>query len=123
MARSDQWVKISGYLFLLGILISVVDGVGVAIPSAETYLVVIGFIVGLLATLGMGSVSKNQTEMFLLATIALVVAGSAGAVLSGVYVIGPWLAAIAGNIAALVAPAAVLMAIKAVWDAAAVRFR
>jgi len=128
MARTTQWVKISGWLFLLGMLVAVVDGIpllAAILPAglADSALVGLGFVVGLLAFFGMSSVNKDETEMFLLATIALVAVGASGTYLTGVPYIGASLAGIAGNIAALVAPIAVLIAIRAVWDAAAAKWK
>ena len=123
MARNAQWVRVSGYLFLLGILVAIVAGIlgSSVIPYTSTILVVLGAIVGLLGALGWGSISKNNSEMFLLATIALAAAGSAGAVLSAIPTIGAYLAAIVNNIFALVAPAAVIIAVEAIWRAGSVK--
>lgn len=118
MARKvSQWVKISGYLFLLGVLIAVVAGlIGMAtLPWAPTLLVVLGVIIGLLAAIGMGSISRDDTELFMLAAIALIAAGSSGAALAGVPYIGTYLADIVNGIAALVAPAVVIIALEAIW--------
>lgn len=120
MATKDksQWVKISGYLFLLGVLIAVVAGLvgSSTIPYSGTLLVVLGAIVGLLAALGMGSISKDDTELFMLAAIALIAAGSAGVALAGVPYIGTYLQDIVNGIAALVAPAVVIIALEAIWS-------
>ena len=123
MARTNQWVRVSGYLFLLGVLVAVVTGVlgSSVIPYSGTILVVLGAIVGLLGAMGWGSVSKDSSEMFLLATIALIAAGSSGAALEGIPTIGIWLRDIVGNIAALVAPAAVIIAVEVLWSAGSVR--
>ncbi len=121
MAKSNQWVRVSGYLFLLGVLIAVVSGVvgPSTIPYGGTLLVVLGALVGLLGALGMGSVSKDSAETFMLASIALIAAGSSGAALAGVPSIGQWLSDIVGNIAQLVAPAVVILAVGAIWRAGA----
>lgn len=113
---SNQWVKISGYLFLLGVLIAVVAGF-MAIPETNLLLVVLGTIIGLLAALGMGSISKDDTELFMLATIALIAAGSSGAAFATITFagIGPILQTIIGHIATLVAPVVVIVALEAIW--------
>lgn len=119
MAGKDksQWVKISGYLFLLGVLIAVVTGlVGAStIPYSGTLLVILGAIIGLLAAMGMGSISRDDTELFMLAAIALIAAGSSGAVLAGIPYVGLYLRDIVSGIAALVAPAVVIIALEAIW--------
>lgn len=113
----NQWVKISGYLFLLGVLIAVVAGLvgSSTIPYSGTLLVVLGALVGMLAALGMGSISKDDAELFMLAAIALVAAGSSGAALVSVPFIGTYLQDIVNGIAALVAPAVVIIALEAIW--------
>ncbi len=121
MAKNNQWVKISGYLFLLGIIVAIVEGLitGV-IPQATTILVVLGFIIGLLAAFGMGSIGKEDKEMFILATIALMVVGATK--IGEVPVIGTYLAPIFANIAALVAPAIVIIAIEAIWKTGSIKY-
>lgn len=120
MARQNQWVRVSGWLFLIGVLIALVTGVaGDVIPSSGTILVVLGTLVGLLGAMGMGSINRDDTELFLLAVVALVAAGSSGAVLSGIPTVGGWLASIVDNIGVLVAPAAVIIAVEAIWRAGA----
>ncbi len=89
---------------------------------ASMLLVLIGAVMGVLGALGMGSVSKDETEVFLLATIALIAAGGSGAALGGIPSIGGTLQAIVNGIAALVAPAAVILALAAIWRAGAVKF-
>lgn len=122
--KSSDWVKISGYLFLLGVIIAVIVGIlgeGV-IPYAGTILAVFGFIIGLLGAAGMGSIGKGETEMFMLAAIALMVVGLAGTVLNEIPVIGMYLAQIVGYIAVLVAPAVVILALEAIWKAGKTRY-
>jgi len=121
MAKETQWVKVSGYLFLLGVLIAIVNPF-MNFGFATTLLVVIGALVGLLGALGMGSVSKNESEMFLLATVALIAAGGSGAALASIPSIGGYLQNAVNGIAALVAPAAVILALAAIWKAGAVKF-
>jgi len=119
MARgASQWVQISGYLFLLGVLISIVAGVAPGvIPATGTILVLLGALIGLLGALGIGSVEKDKAEMFLLATVALIAAGGAGTALSGIPSIGTFLRDIVNNIAAFVTPAVVIIALEAIWRA------
>jgi hypothetical protein len=122
MAKQKGWVKGSGYLFLLGIIVALIAGiVPNAIPSTSTILVVLGVIVGLLAALGWGSISREYSETFLIAVIALIAAGGAGNSLVGIPTIGGYLKAIVDNLAILVAPAAVIIAIEAIWKSAAVK--
>ncbi len=121
MARAaSQWVQISGYLFLLGVLIAIVAGVAPGvIPQTGTILVLMGAIIGLLGALGVGSVGKDEAELFILATIGLIAAGGAGTALSAIPSIGTYLRDIVNNIAALVTPAVVIIALEAIWRAGA----
>ncbi|MBI2547306.1 MAG: hypothetical protein HYW23_02560 [Candidatus Aenigmarchaeota archaeon] len=90
------------------------------IPAATVtaVLVVLGIIVGLV------NVSARESNSFLLAAIALLIAGVAGyggasTGYTGLYsvlpVIGGYLSAILANISTFVAPAAVIVAIKEVY--------
>jgi hypothetical protein len=122
MAKTTSWVQISGYLFLLGIVIAIVSAFAPGvIPSTTTILVVLGAIIGLLAAVEMGSIGKDETELFLLAVIALGVAGTIGPGLSEIPTVGKYVSDIVNGIGALVAPAAVLIALRAIWKAGAVR--
>ncbi len=120
---SNQWVQISGYLFILGVLVSVVAGVmpGV-IPSADVILVILGAVVGLLGALGTGSIDRGEAESFLLAAVGLIAVGASGAALSNFPGIGEtYLKPIVQNIAVFVAPAVVLVALETIWRAGSVR--
>ncbi len=121
--QGNQWVKLSGYLFLLGMLIAVIEGLMVGtVPSAGTLLVVLGFLVGLLGALGMGSISKDDGEVFMLSTIALLIVGATGPVLAGIPYIGEFLSPIVGYIAVLAAPAVAILAIEAIWKAGSIKY-
>ncbi|MDD5416544.1 MAG: hypothetical protein PHU12_01055 [Candidatus Aenigmarchaeota archaeon] len=124
MVKSNkQWVKLSGYLFLLGIIIAIVEGlVSGVIPSAGTIIVVLGFLIGLFSAFGMGSIGNESKEMFMMAAIALMVVGASGAALKDVPYIGSFLAPIVGYIAALVAPAIVIIAVKEIWNAGSIKY-
>lgn len=122
MAAKTQWAQISGYLFLLGVLIAIVSGLAPgAIPAVGTILTVLGAIIGLIAAAGWSAIGKEEADTFLLATIGLIGAGASGAVLAGIPTIGLYLKEIVGNIAALVMPAVVIIALEVIWRLAAVR--
>jgi len=122
-ARSNQWVQISGYLFILGVLVSVVAGVAPGvIPSVDVILVVLGAVVGLLGAMGTGSVGKDEAESFLIASVGLIAVGASGAALANFPGIGDtYLKPIVQNIAVFVAPAVVLIALESIWRAGSVR--
>ena len=108
--------KYGSYAFIIGILIAVLAGIGaVGGGLAIMVLVLLGLIVGLL------NVTAKETEPFLIAAIALIVAGSANltivnSIVSG---LGTVLQAILGNIVVFVAPAVIVVALKSVYVLAA----
>lgn len=125
MAKETQWVKVSGYLFLLGVIIALISGLAPGVIDAATttsVLLVLGTIVGLLSAARMGTISRDDADMFLLSVISLAVAGTATANLGALPGIGSYLGGIIGNIAALAAPAAVIVALEAIWRLGAGKF-
>ena len=125
--KQEGWVKLSGYLFLLGIVISIVAGIfGDALVAYQTaihsLLAVFGLLIGLLGAAGMGTIDRTDTQIFLLAVVALAAAGGSGSVLSAIPTIGVWLSSIVGYIAILVLPAAVIIALEAIWRTGSTKF-
>jgi membrane protease YdiL (CAAX protease family) len=123
--KESGLVKASGLLFLLGIIIAIIAGLfktWIDPTTVTSVLVILGFIIGLLGAVGQGSIDKNEAQMFLLAVVALIAAGSAGAVLGNIPIIGVYLSDIVGYIAALVMPAAVIIALEAIWRAGSTKF-
>ena len=99
--------KIGTWAFVIGLILAVIAGL---IPTLQTQsvilaLVVLGLIVGFL------NVTEKETTEFLVATIALMLVGSAGAI----PVLGLMILSILSNIVAFVAPAALVVALKAIW--------
>ena len=105
--------KVGEWAFLVGVLLAIVLGLfpqALAVTTVTSVLVVLGIIVGLV------NVVAKESHNFLLAAVALLVAGTAGyGVLPG---IGSYLGAILTNIATFVAPAAVIVALKAIYELA-----
>ena len=106
--------KVGEWSFILGVLLAVVFGFMTAGSYAgilTLVLVIAGLIVGLL------NISEKETTPFLVASIALIVTSSAKlTVIDGlVPMVGTWLQNIVGNIAVLVTPAAIVVALKAVY--------
>jgi len=125
--KSAGWVKLSGYLFLLGIIISIIAGIFETslteyVATIHSLLVIFGVIIGLLGATGMGTIDRTDTQIFLLAVIALAAAGGSGAILGEIPSIGVYLASIVGYIAVLVLPAAVIIALEAIWRTGSTRF-
>ena len=118
--------KIGSWLFLIGVLISVIIGL---VIGAELWtdtngyitilLALLGFIVGILTFFAVGNISHEKVPTFLIAALMLVGIGAAGSTnwFANLEVIGPYFASIAGMLAVFVAPAAGLLAIRAIWDA------
>lgn len=106
--------KIGTWAFLLGVLISVVAGLvpNFAEPplagQVAWALVILGLLVGLL------NIRARETQEFLIACTAILVVAGMG----GLPPLGRILGAILTNIIAFVAPAAILVALRAVWQLA-----
>ncbi|MBU5537374.1 MAG: hypothetical protein QW818_02230 [Candidatus Aenigmatarchaeota archaeon] len=106
-------LKVGEWAFLVGVLLAIVLGLfpqALAATTVTAVLVVLGIIVGLV------NIVAKESHNFLLAAVALLVAGTAGyGVLPG---LGNYFAAILTNISTFVSPAAVIVALKAVYELA-----
>lgn len=125
--KTAGWVKLSGYLFLLGIIISIIVGIFKTSlleyeATIHSLLVVFGVIIGLLGAAGIGSIDRTDTQIFLLAVVSLIAAGGSGSILGEIPTIGPYLSSIVGYIAALVLPAAIIIALEAIWRTGSTKF-
>jgi hypothetical protein len=99
--------------FLIGFILAVVFSF---LPdawegTATLILVILGLVVGFL------NVTEKETTAFLIASVALLATGTAANTLRVINVlgIGDFLADAVGKIAVFIAPAAILVAVKAVW--------
>ena len=108
--------KIGQWAFIVGIVLAVLVGL---VPQnlqglVTLVLVVLGLVVGFL------NVSEKEATPFLVASIALLSTGIARESLKVIPppMVGDFLASAVGNISAFVAPAAILVAIKAIWSLA-----
>ena len=119
--------KIGTWAFIIGIIIALIVGLYQAYLMENNsstdiggyiawILAVLGAIVGILAAMGKGSITKSETPGFLIAGIALVV-------MYGVFrgmVLKPWIGSllqgVSWSLSILVAPAVGILAIKAIWD-------
>ena len=117
--------KIGSWLFLLGIVVSVIVGL---IVGAEWYvdtnsyvaalLGVLGFIVGVLSFFALGQITQERVPTFLIAALTLVGIGALSPYTFGDWTgLAPYLNGITQYIAIFAAPAAGLLAIRAIWDA------
>ena len=129
--------KIGIYAFLLGTVIALFVGIWQAYTLETTnptdtlfitntggiiawVLVVLGAIVGLLAVLGKGTITKAEVPGFLTAGIALLVMyavfSTIGMYMKIPYYIGSLLAGVSLSLALFIAPAVGILAVKAIWD-------
>ena len=112
--------KIGSWAFILGVIVAVIAGI--AVGAADTYvgpitlvLVILGLVVGFI------NIGDKEINGFLIASIALIAAGSAnlGSINQLVPLLGTILQRITTNVAVFVVPAALVVAMKAVYNLAA----
>ena len=105
--------KLGNWAFIIGLIIAVLVGLFVeASGLTVSVLVILGIIVGFL------NVTDKETHGFLVASIALLVAGLSGEFLATIPAIGNLLERILGNFVVLVTPAAIVVAVKAIYGLA-----
>jgi len=98
--------KLGSYAFLAGIALAILSGIGIKAPFVVPILAVLGLIVGFL------NVSQKETVNFLVAAIALMVAGAS---VGSIPLLGNVVSRILVNIAIFVAPAAVIVALQDIY--------
>lgn len=106
--------KIGEWAFLGGVLLAVVLGLFPGIITegmAALVLVILGLLVGFL------NIAEKEVQQFIIASIALLLPGTITGLVALPY-IGTYVVSILGNIAAFVAPAVVIVALKAIWELA-----
>jgi hypothetical protein len=106
---SNIWPKIGFWAFIIGLVIAVIGGI---IMPANSILIIILIILGVI--IGILNITSTETMLFLLAIIALVAVGNVFAPLTTLG-IGKMLGGILSYVATLMAPAAIIAAIKALW--------
>jgi len=124
--------KVAIWAFIIGALVALLVGLWQAYTLEQTptdtvfmsdmggwiawILAIIGGIVGLLAMLGKGTITKSEVPAFLMAGIALLVMY---AVFQG-FSIDPWIGSlfqgVSQSLAIFIAPAVGILSIKAIWD-------
>lgn len=105
--------KLAHYAFFVGLLIAIVAGLFRSLIGPETLvttLVILGFLVGLF------NLTAKETTPFLVAAIALMLAGIVN--LGLIPVVGIYLRSILSNIVVFVVPGAIIVGLKAVWKLA-----
>ncbi|MGF3554476.1 MAG: hypothetical protein ACQXXF_04280 [Thermoplasmatota archaeon] len=122
--------KIGSWSFILGIIIALIFGLWQAVQLEGGHdffitdtggiiawiLAILGVVVGVLAVMGKGTITKGEIPGFLLAAIGLVVMYG---VFKGI-TLKPWIGSLLNglslSISIFVAPAVGILAIKAIWD-------
>ena len=119
---SNSSQKLGIYIFLAGVAIAIVAGILFAagqigiFKGIETWiplvLVVLGVVVGFL------NIKDKDLHEFLMASMVLLLLSGTAAGLNQIPVVGVYLAAIAQSLAIFVAPAALIVSVKAIKDMA-----
>lgn len=99
------------WAFIIGFILAIVNGI---VSPGHTAIVIILVILGII--IGFLNVTAKEFMLFLLATIALVVVG--GQAFTSLGTIGAKIGDVLSHIAILVAPAAIIAAVKALWSVA-----
>ena len=108
--------KLGHYAFVAGALLALVVGLFANQISVSTQTTIVSILLLLGLVVGFINVTSKETTEFLVAAIVLLVAASVN--LSNISVIGMYLQSILAYIAIFVAPAAVIVALKAVKNLA-----
>ena len=118
--------KLGPMLFLLGVIIAIVVGLLIGADKIDTtadswgYIAAVlcglGFLVGLLTIIGVGTITKEEITQFLIGTIALVAVGIAGQTTLQIPLIGDYFGGVTLCMILFFAPAAVIIALKTLWD-------
>jgi len=110
--NTNKWGK---WAFIVGVVLALLAGLFPTFLEAGTVallLVVLGLVVGLL------NVQDKESINFLIATIALMAVGTAGVEVINLFGLGTLFRNVVLNIGLFVAPAAVVVALKLVYDLA-----
>ena len=102
---------VGSWAFIIGVIIAVIAGLfkGSGNPWVVLVLVIIGLIVGIL------NITGKEAMSFLLASTALVIISTFGQSLGAVSYIGPYLQSILSAILAIIVPATIIVALRAIW--------
>jgi len=122
----EVFKKIGSWLFLVGVLIALIAGIIVGTniyADNELYIAmilsVLGFVVGILSFFAIGQITKDRIPTFLLGALILVVIGAT----AQTWTFGTntelvhFFQSLTGYLAFFAAPAAGLLAIRAIWEA------
>lgn len=114
--------QVGKWAFILGAVIAIIAGIGIGLNQAwannvwiSVLLVLAGLVVGIV------NITAKEVQGFLIASIAVLVASTAnlGNLIPGVLQLGAILAGIVSMLLMVVAPAALIVALRAVYGFAA----
>ena len=110
----NMLAKVGSWAFIIGVIIAIIVGLfttsGTGNAVTTTVLIILGLIVGFL------NVTGRETTPFLLASLSLVIVSNfGGQVLANVATVGPYLQGVLNAITIFVIPAAIIVALKAIW--------
>lgn len=126
--------KLGSWLFLIGILVSLVLGVIIGLSGGfenvtwdttpvAAVLAILGFIIGILSFFALGTITNERVPSFLIGALSLVIIGVTTNMWMSTWTFGsyeglvPFFTSITTCMAIFTAPAAGLLAIRAIWDA------
>lgn len=119
--------KIGSWLLLIGLVIAVIVGLifGASSTAQTNYqniagaiLAILGFVIGLLSFFAISNITQDKIPMFLIGALILVIlAYTASTWTIGWGEVQPYFTNVVTYLAVFAAPAAVLLAIRALWDA------
>mgnify|MGYP000082395581 CR=1 FL=1 len=122
-AEKELLAKAGSWAFLVGIIVAVIAGIfWIYIPEEiegyiSAFLAILGLIVGIVAFFGLGTITKEEVPNFLIAAVVIVGIGATASLFGGIPDPVGWLFEnIAKALAVFIAPAAGLLAIRAIWD-------
>ncbi|MBW2997412.1 hypothetical protein KY349_03680 [Candidatus Woesearchaeota archaeon] len=102
--------KVGSWAFIVGLIVAIIAGFWPLGTVMTTVLIVLGLIVGFL------NVTGKETNSFLFAALVLVVMTSLGGqLLSNVQFVGPMLQSIFTAMMLFIVPAALIVALKAIY--------
>ena len=113
-----KWAFIIGAV--IAIIVGIAEGAGVALSAATmSWITVVLVLAGLVV--GIVNISAKEVSGFLIASIAVLAAGTAGlaALVPGALQLGAILAGIVAKLIVVIAPAALIVALRAVYGFAA----
>lgn len=109
MNKARLLSMIGFWAFIVGLILAVIGGI---ILPGNAIIIIVLIILGLI--IGFLNITAKEIMLFLVATIALVVVGNVFAPLKA-WGIGEFLGNILAYVATLMAPAAIVGAIRALW--------